>query len=264
MGSGVVYEADRGDDMLDLRALFGAIGRRKAWIILPTLLALAGSIFIVNSITPRYTGEARILLESRDGVFTRPGGDRDPGSQAIDQEAVTSQVQLIMSRDLGRDAIRRIGLVGNSEFDPGVGVLGSAKRILVMLGFAGHPADRAPEDRVLQRYYERLLVYPVAARALSRSSSRRRIRPSPPRARMSSLRPISKCRRRPRRIRPGLPRPGLPARLTRCARRWPRLRPRWKNIAARRPADGANNTLVTSQQLADLSGQLANARTLAG
>ncbi len=42
--------------------------------------------------------EARILLESRDGVFTRPGGERDAGSQAIDQEAVTSQVQLIMSR----------------------------------------------------------------------------------------------------------------------------------------------------------------------
>jgi uncharacterized protein involved in exopolysaccharide biosynthesis len=247
--------------MLDLRALFRAVGRRKAWIVLPTLLALAGSIFVVNTITPRYTGEARILLESRDGVFTRPGGERDQGTQAIDQEAVTSSVQLIMSRDLGRDAIRRIGLVGNSEFDPGVGVLSSLKRILVLLGFASHPADRPPEDRVLEKYYDRLLVYPVA------------------RSRIVAVEFTSED-------------PALAAKgantiaevyletqesakkdTARSASSWLGgvIEPLRKKVAEaeakveeyRGKAGlqmGANNTLVTSQQLADLSGQLATAR----
>ncbi|MGL4728806.1 MAG: GumC family protein [Bosea sp. (in: a-proteobacteria)] len=266
MVSGVTYEADRGagssGDMLDLRALFRAVGRRKAWIILPTLLALAGSIFAVNSITPRFTGEARLLLESRDGVFTRPGGERDQGSQAIDQEAVTSQVQLIMSRDLGRDAVKRIGLVGNSEFDPGVGVLSSIKRVMMLLGFAAHPADRSPEDRVLERYYDRLLVYPVARSRIVAVE----FTSQDPALAAKGANTIAEAYLETQE--------SAKKDTARSASTWlgGAIDPLRKKVAEaeakveeyRGKAGlqmGANNTLVTSQQLADLSGQLAAART---
>jgi uncharacterized protein involved in exopolysaccharide biosynthesis len=266
MVSGVTYEADRNSgssgEMLDLRALFKAVGRRKVWIVLPTLVALAGSIFAVNSITPRYTGEARILLESRDGVFTRPGGERDPGSQAIDQEAVTSQVQLLMSRDLGRDAIKRIGLVGNPEFDPAVGVLNSLKRVLMLLGFVSHPADRSPEDRVLEKYYDRLLVYPVARSRIVAVE----FASKDPALAANGANIIAEAYLEKQE--------GAKKDTARSASSWlaGAIDPLRKKVAEaegkveeyRGRAGlqmGANNTLVTSQQLADLSGQLASART---
>ena len=56
----------RSGDMLDLTALWAAIKAKKAWIIGPTLAALGLSFVAVNIIPPRYTGEARLLLENGD------------------------------------------------------------------------------------------------------------------------------------------------------------------------------------------------------
>ncbi|MDP3409213.1 GumC family protein [Bosea sp. (in: a-proteobacteria)] len=148
-------------DMLDLSALWLAIKRRKAWIIGPTLAVLGLSFVAVNLVTPRYTGEARILLENRGTFFTLPGQSSTDSVGQFDSEAVQSQVQIIMSRDLAREAIKRIGLVGNAEFDSGAGALNALRKLGVLIGFGAHPADRSPEDRVLEKYYDRLLVYPV-------------------------------------------------------------------------------------------------------
>ncbi len=148
-------------DMLDLTALWAAIKRRRAWIIGPTLAALGLSFVAVNLVTPRYTGEARILLENRGTFFTLPGQSATDSVGQFDSEAVQSQVQIIMSRDLAREAIKRIGLVGNPEFDSGAGALNALRKVGVLIGLGGHPADRSPEDRVLEKYYDRLLVYPV-------------------------------------------------------------------------------------------------------
>lgn len=150
------------EDVIDFSAIWTGVKARKRWIIVPTMLAFIGSAVAVNLVTPRYTGEARILLESRDGYYTRPAQDAAGGAGQIDVEAVTSQVQVMLSRDLAREAIKRIGLVGNPEFDSGMTIAQSLNRVLVFLGVVRHPADRTPEDRVLEKYYERLLVFPVA------------------------------------------------------------------------------------------------------
>ncbi len=148
-------------DMLDLSALWAAIKRRKLWVIAPTVAALGLSFIAVNVVTPRYTGEARLLLENRGGFYAMPGQSLPDSAGQFDSEAVQSQVQVIMSRDLAREAIKRIGLVGNAEFDSGVGALSALRKLAVVIGLGGHPADRTPEERVLEKYYERLLVYPV-------------------------------------------------------------------------------------------------------
>ncbi len=150
------------DGMLDLNSLWGAIAAHKLWIIVPTLVVLVASFVLVHLITPRYTGEARLLLESRDGFYTRPAADRDVGGDRIDSEAVLSQVQVVMSRDLAREAVRRLKLVGNPEFDSGAGLFGSIDQLMVRIGLSRNPADRTPEDRVLEKYYDNLLVFPVA------------------------------------------------------------------------------------------------------
>jgi uncharacterized protein involved in exopolysaccharide biosynthesis len=254
--------ANRGD-MLDLAALWAAIKRRKAWIIGPTLAALGLSFVAVNLIPARYTGEARILLENRDSFYTRPGqnGGGDGGGQQFDSEAVQSQVQLIMSRDLAREAIKRIGLVGNSEFDSGAGALNALRKIGVLVGLGAHPADRSPEERVLETYYDRLLVFPVG------------------RSRIVAVEFTSQD--------PALAAKGaniiantyLEAQeaakqdTARSASSWlsTTIEPLRKRVAeAEAKVEefrsrngllvGANNTTITSQQLADLSTQLSDAR----
>lgn len=157
----VARDGEGRGEMLDLSALWAAIKRRRMWIIGPTVAVFGLSFVAVNLISPRYTGEARILLENRGGFFTLPGQASPDSAGQFDSEAVQSQVQLIMSRDLAREAIKRIGLVGNSEFDSGAGALNALRKVGVLIGLGGHPADRSPEDRVLEKYFDRLLVYPV-------------------------------------------------------------------------------------------------------
>ncbi|WP_186421070.1 GumC family protein [Bosea sp. CS1GBMeth4] len=249
-------------DVLDLPALWAAIKARKLWIVGPTLAALGLSFVAVNLVTPRYTGEARLLLESRDSFYTRPGQTPDGAGPQFDPEGVQSQVQVIMSRDLAREAIKRIGLVGNAEFDSGAGALGALKKIGVLLGIGAHPADRSPEERVLEKYYDRLLVFPVG------------------RSRIVSIEFTSQD-------------PALAARAAneiaavylemqeaakqdtaRSASSWlsTTIEPLRRKLAeseakveAFRSSHGllvgTNNTTITAQQLADLSTQLTNARS---
>ena len=92
---------------IDLRSLGDALTRKRGWIIIPTVLALVLSVAIVNVITPRYKSEARILIDGRENVFLRPNGERNEERTALDAEAVTSQVQLVLSRDLAREIIKK-------------------------------------------------------------------------------------------------------------------------------------------------------------
>ncbi|MDJ1156913.1 exopolysaccharide transport family protein [Chelatococcus sp. SYSU_G07232] len=146
-------------DALDIGQVWNALRASRWWIALPTCLALVGSVVAVNLVTPRYTGETRVLLENRDSFYTRP----DPSErevQGIDSEAVLSQVQILTSRDLAREVIRRTGLVGNPEFDPQATGLGTVGRLLALVGLGG-ARGAAPEERVLTQFFDRLLVFPV-------------------------------------------------------------------------------------------------------
>jgi polysaccharide biosynthesis transport protein len=153
---------DAGGD-IDMRALFQAIARRKAWIIVPTLLAFLIALISVMMITPRYASEARIFLERGDSYYSRPErAERDgAGLDPIDQEAVQSQVQIIMSKDLARQAIKSLGLINKPEFDPQAGLLGGINHVLALIGLRKSPTETALEDRVMETYYDRLFVYPV-------------------------------------------------------------------------------------------------------
>src|SRR5262245_17010400 len=104
---------------LDLRAIWSALVKRKAWILIPTLVVAALSFATVNVITPRYKSETKILIEGRENVFLRPAAsDRNEDRSAPDPEAVTSQVQLVLSRDLAREIIKKNKLNERPEFDP--------------------------------------------------------------------------------------------------------------------------------------------------
>jgi succinoglycan biosynthesis transport protein ExoP len=146
---------------LDLRVLGQALVRNRRWIIIPTLLAAVLSIAAVNLVTPRYKSEARILVDGRENVFLRPNGERNDERNALDPEAVTSQVQLLLSRDLAREIIKKNKLAERPEFDPVLQGFSPLRSLLALFGIGRDPFSLTPEERVLDAYYDRFTAYAV-------------------------------------------------------------------------------------------------------
>ena len=157
--SSAAAASETGD--LDLHALGRTLVRKRGWIILPTVLVAALSITAVNMITPRYKSEARILVDGRENVFLRPNGERNEERSSLDAEAVTSQVQLLQSRDLAREIIRKNKLAERPEFDPVLQGISPLKSLLPLFGIGRDPFSLTPEERVLDSYYERFTAYAV-------------------------------------------------------------------------------------------------------
>jgi len=151
-----------GDAESDLPALCAALWRNKWQIIRPTVLAALIAIAVVEMIPPRYLSEARVLIEGRDNVFLRPNADKDLIDRGtVDQEAVTSQVQLILSRDLAREVIEKLKLNELPDFDPAIAGISPLRKVLGVIGVIKNPMRMTPEERVLDAYYDRLQVFAV-------------------------------------------------------------------------------------------------------
>ena len=74
---------------------------------------------------------------------------------------MTSQVQLILSRDLASEVIDKLKLGERPEFDPAIAGISPLKKVLGIIGVIKNPMRMTPEERVLDAYYDRLQVYPV-------------------------------------------------------------------------------------------------------
>jgi succinoglycan biosynthesis transport protein ExoP len=138
---------------LDLPGLTRAIRQRKWWVILPTLAALAGSAYAVQVVKPRYTAETRILIESRDGYYTRPSGSSD--RDTLDEQHVQSQVLLVSSRDAARQVVERLKLRGNPEFDPAAAPQTLLTTLVALV--TGEPPTS--QEAVVDKFLERTTIY---------------------------------------------------------------------------------------------------------
>jgi uncharacterized protein involved in exopolysaccharide biosynthesis/Mrp family chromosome partitioning ATPase len=148
---------------LDLRALGLVLWRKKRWIILPTILAAIASFMIVNMMTPRYRSETRVLIENQETAFNRPEGDKSGERNAtlVDPEAVQSQVQLIQSRDLARKVVYALKLNELKEFNSESSGRIILNAVLSLVGMGRDLSKMNVEERVLDRFVERLAVYPI-------------------------------------------------------------------------------------------------------
>jgi polysaccharide biosynthesis transport protein len=149
------------DGELDLPALGATLWRKKWKILCPTILVALITLLAVEVITPTYLSESRIFVEGQNNVYLRPDADRDTSERTVDQEAVTSQAQIILSRDLAREVINKLKLGERPEFDPTLNGVSPIKAVLGSLGLVKDPLSMTPEERVLTAYYDRLTVTPV-------------------------------------------------------------------------------------------------------
>jgi succinoglycan biosynthesis transport protein ExoP len=151
-----------GDD-LDLPALGAALWRKKRGILLATAVAALLTLVIVQLITPKYFSESRVLIEGRDNIYMRPDVDKDIGDRgsSVDETVVTSQAQVVMSRDLAREVVAKLKLNERPEFDPLLKGVSPFMALLGTLGLIKSPMNMTPEERVLDAYYDRLTVSPL-------------------------------------------------------------------------------------------------------
>jgi uncharacterized protein involved in exopolysaccharide biosynthesis len=146
----------------DMRSLGRALWCNKTMILGVTLLSAAAAFLVVNTITPHYRSESRLLLEVRENVFMRAEADKSGGALAtIDPEAVTSQIQVVLSRDLAREVIKKENLAANPEFDPTVSGTSPLRTLLGLLGIGRDPSTMSQDERTLEAYYDRLNVFAI-------------------------------------------------------------------------------------------------------
>ena len=132
--------------------------RRKRGLVLTTLVAvLAGTAFAFSA-TPRYTAEARVIVDKFDTAFSR--SDRaDDSTSDISEQLVTSQLGVLRSRDIAKRVAEILGLTDNAERTrrPGVArhanTRGSRPR--------RRPAQEDAGAAAIENYYRNLVVYVV-------------------------------------------------------------------------------------------------------
>ena len=147
---------------VDIGQVFGSLLRNWLHILL-VALAVAGLAYVVTTlVTPLYRAETRILIESRESVYTRPAsiGAGDPGQVLVDDEAVASQVEVIGSTDILREVASKLDLAANPEFGA-AGETSTLGSLLVLVGLKSDPAQSSVEERVLRAMQERLSIYRV-------------------------------------------------------------------------------------------------------
>ncbi|MDI6836603.1 MAG: exopolysaccharide transport family protein [Rhizobiaceae bacterium] len=152
--------SSRQDEDIDLAQLFRAVWQRKGRILAATALA-AGLAFVgANAISPRYKGETRILIEAREPNFMGQGTNSADLQPLLDELNIASQVQVLRSVDLIKQVARDLKLYERDEFDP-VASPSAIDEFLILVGLKKNPLERAPEDRVVDTFLEKLSVYQV-------------------------------------------------------------------------------------------------------
>lgn len=162
-GGGDDQPPSSGESSAEMLNIFQVMWERRRPILAATLGAALIALGVVNVMTPKYKAEALVLIENRETSFTRPGSNNAQTSERtdvmLDQEAVRSNVQLILSRDLARQAVAQLKLGELAEFDSAREGIGPVARLLIALGMMKSPLDRSAEERILEAYYDRLTVF---------------------------------------------------------------------------------------------------------
>src|SRR3979409_2026179 len=124
-----------------------ALWRRKRPIVLPPLIVAALAAVTVNVLTPFYKSESRILFDGRENIFLRPEAEKANAEKAAaDVEALTSQVQLVLSRDVATEVILKLKLAELPEFDSVLKGISPLKYALVMAGGSRDPLRMTPAE----------------------------------------------------------------------------------------------------------------------
>ncbi|QDB99718.1 exopolysaccharide transport family protein [Mesorhizobium sp. 8] len=145
---------------VDLRQLFASLARNWLRIVVVALIVTGLALVVAWLATPYYKGATRLLIETRESVFTRPDAGADTNRPILDEEGVTSQVEVISSTDILKQVAQKLDLARLPEFDEAAD-MSVAGRLMVIAGLKSDPNEVPADERVLKKMQEKLNVYRV-------------------------------------------------------------------------------------------------------
>ncbi len=133
------------DDVIDIRALLTTLWRRKWVIVNTTIFLVVISLIIVVQLTPRYTAESLLAIESRKNSVV----DLEAVMSGLgtDVAAIKTEIDVLQSRRLGGKLVDRLNLTNDPEFNA---ELNTKKSLLSYLNPLSYLPD-AWSDAVLGR-----------------------------------------------------------------------------------------------------------------
>lgn len=145
---------------VDLGRLFSSLLRNWLRIVIVALIVTGLAFVLAWLATPLYKAETRLLIETRESVFTRPNIGTPGDQPLLDEQGIASQVQLITSSDVLLDVARKLELSKRPEFDEASN-MSIVSRALIVAGLKSDPMEIPSEERVLRKFREKLSVYNV-------------------------------------------------------------------------------------------------------
>lgn len=145
---------------VDLAQLMRSVAANWWRIVAVSLIITALAFAAAWFATPKYRAETRLLIETRESVFTQPDQREQNRDPIFDQQGVQSQVEVITSTDLLKKVAADLDLARFDEFEA-TGNLSMLKQLMVLVGLSSDPNEVPPEERVLKAFREKLDVYVV-------------------------------------------------------------------------------------------------------
>ncbi|MBD8064945.1 GumC family protein [Devosia sp. PTR5] len=144
------------DARIDVPSLVGAVLAKLPRIVLVTL-ALLTITFVVLMFQPRlYESSASILVEPRASAYLRPSVAQSSAPSAADAGVVSSQIELIKSRDTLMRVIDRLDLQSKPEFNGTDAGFSPLSLLTQMMG--RRAASPSVDEVALNTLYDRLTV----------------------------------------------------------------------------------------------------------
>ncbi len=150
------YQHADDDLRMDAGGLLRAMWVRLPRIVLVTVLLLAATFAILLFIPKTYESSASLLVEPRESAYTRSAADTVSSlGGAVNSEAlISSQIELIKSRDLLLEVVKSQGLESRAEF-ASMGF----NPVNTVLGLMGRkPEPKSIEETALANLSDRMTV----------------------------------------------------------------------------------------------------------
>lgn len=144
------------DARIDVAAVLAAVGRRLPRIIIVTLLVLVAAFLILMMLPRLYESSASILVEPRSNFYLRSANEQAPAGFAGDASVVSSQIELIKSRDTLLGVIDKLDLRSKPEFNGSQSGFSPLGVIMQLIGRGSTPVS--VDERVMNTLYERMTV----------------------------------------------------------------------------------------------------------
>ncbi len=152
----MAFESIAREEQIDVGAMLSALVRRLPRILLVTLLLLAITYVILLFMPRLYESSASILVEPRSNVYIRSANEQAPTITGAETGVVSSQIELLRSRDTLMRVINELDLREVPEFN-GVGD-GSLSPLATLGRLLGRGGSANLDETVLNNLYARLNV----------------------------------------------------------------------------------------------------------